>query len=51
MIDATLTPGNQMWCLATVATATTYSDEVQAIATTATTKRNTGPVWEQHQSE
>ena len=40
-----------MWCLAAVAAATIYSDEVQATATTATTKNNTVPVWEQHQSE
>ena len=40
-----------MWCLAAVAAAATYSDEVQATPTTSTTKNNTGPVWEQHQSE
>ena len=40
-----------MWCLAAVAAAKTNSDEVQATATTATTKNNTVPVWEQHQSE
>ena len=55
LIDATLTPGDQMWCLAVLmwclAAATTYSDEVQATTTTATTKNNTVPVWEQHQSE
>ena len=51
LIDATLTPGDQMWCLAAVVAATTYSDEVQATTTTATTKNNTVPVWEQHQSE
>ena len=45
LIDATLTPGDQMWSLAAVAAATTYSDEVQA-TTTATTKNNTVPVWE-----
>ena len=41
LIDATLTPGDQMWCLAAFAAATTYSDEVQTTATTATTKNNT----------
>ena len=51
VIDAALTAGDQIWCLAAVAAATTYSDEVQAIATTAATENNTGPVWEQHQSE
>ena len=40
-----------MWSLAAVVAAITYSDEVQAVTTTATTKNNTGPVWEQHQSE
>ena len=50
LIDATLTPGDQLWCLAVVIAAATYSDEVQA-ATTATTINNTVPVWEQHQSE
>ena len=35
-----------MWSLAAVVAATTYSDEVQATATTATTKNNTVPVWE-----
>ena len=30
LIDATLTPGDQMWCLVAIAAAaTTYSDEVQ----------------------
>ena len=29
-----------MWCLAVVAAAITYSDEVQAKTTTATTKNN-----------
>ena len=46
LIDATLTPGDQIWCLAAVVSAATYSDEVQA-----TTIDNTVPVWEQHQSE
>ena len=46
LVDATLTPGDQMWCLAVVAAATTYSDEVQAATTTATTKNNTVQVWE-----
>ena len=35
-----------MWCLAAVAAATNYWDEVQATATTATTKNNTVQVWE-----
>ena len=48
---ATLSPGDQMWCLDAVVTATTCSDEVQTTTTTATTKNNTVPVWEQHQSE
>ena len=51
LIDATLTPGDQIWCLAAVVAAATYSDEVQATTTTATTINNTVPVWEQHQSE
>ena len=46
LIDATLTPGDQMWSLAAVVTATTYSDEVQATTTTAATKNNIVPVWE-----
>ena len=46
LIDATLTPGDQTWCLAAVVVAANYSDEVQA-----TTINNTVPVWEQHQSE
>ena len=46
LIDATLTPGDQMWCLADVAAATTYSDEVQA-----TTKNNTVQALEKHHSE
>ena len=46
LIDATLTPGDQIWWLAAVVAAPTYSDEVQA-----TTINNTVPVWEQHQSE
>ena len=46
LVDATLTPGDQMWCLDVVAAATTYSDEVQAATTTATTKNNTVQVWE-----
>ena len=50
LIDATLTPEDQIWCLAAVVAAATYSDEVQA-TTTATTINNTVPVWEQHQSE
>ena len=50
LIDATITPGDQIWCLAAVVAAATYSDEVQA-TTTATTINNTVPVWEQHQSE
>ena len=37
--------GDQMWCLAVVAAATT-SDEVQATTTTAKTKNNTVQVWE-----
>ena len=37
---ATLSPGDQMWCLDAVVTATTCSDEVQTTATTATTKNN-----------
>ena len=40
-----------MWCLAAVAAATNYSDEVQATTTTATVKNNTVQVWEWHQSE
>ena len=40
-----------MWSLAAAVAAITYSDEVQAITTTATTKSNTVLVWEQHQSE
>ena len=51
LIDATLTPGDQMWSLAAAVAAITCSDEVQAITTTATTKNNTVLVWEQHQSE
>ena len=52
LIDATLTPRDQMWSLAAVVAATTYSDEVQATTTTSTTtKNNTVLVWEQHQSE
>ena len=35
-----------MWSLDAVVAATTYSDEVQATKTTATTKNNTVPVWE-----
>ena len=36
-----------MWCLAAaVAAATTYSDEVQATANTATTKNNIVQLWE-----
>ena len=35
-----------MWCLAAVAAATTYSDEVQATVTTVTTKSNTVQVWD-----
>ena len=35
-----------MWCLAAVAAATTYSDKVQATATTVTTKSNTVQVWD-----
>ena len=50
LIDATLIPGDQIWCLAAVVSVATYSDEVQA-TTTATTINNTVPVWEQHQSE
>ena len=50
LIDGTHTPGGQIWCLAAVVAAATYSDEVQA-TTTATTINNTVPVWEQHQSE
>ena len=46
MIDATLTPGDQMRCLAAVAAAATYSDEVQTTAFTATTKNNTVQVRE-----
>ena len=46
LIDATLTPGDQIWCLAAVVAAATYSDEVQATATTAATINNTVPVWE-----
>ena len=46
LIDATLTPGDQMWCLAAVTAATTYSDEVQATITTAATKNSTVQVWE-----
>ena len=47
LIDATLTPGDQIWCLAAaIATAATYSDEVQATATTATTINDTVSVWE-----
>ena len=43
LIDATLTPGDQVWSLAVVATAaaTTYSDEVYATAITTTTKDST----------
>ena len=45
LIDATLTPGDQMRSpAAAVAAATTYSVEVQATTTTATTKNNTVPV-------
>ena len=40
LINATLTPGDQIGCLPVVATATT-SDDVQATTTTATTKNNT----------
>ena len=40
-----------MWCLADVAAATTYSDEVQATTATATTKNNTVQAWEKHHSE
>ena len=46
LIDASRTPGDQMWCLAAVIAAATYSDEVQATATTATTKNNAVQVWE-----
>ena len=35
-----------MWCLAAVAAATSYSDEIQATTTPATTKNNTLHVWE-----
>ena len=38
LIDATLTPGDQIWCLAAAVAAATYSDEVQA--TTAATTIN-----------
>ena len=51
LIDATLTPGDQIWWLAAVVAPATYSDKVQATTTTATTINNTVPVWEQHQSE
>ena len=51
LIDATLTPGDQIWWLAAVVALATYSDKVQATTTTATTINNTVPVWEQHQSE
>ena len=44
LIDATLTPGDQMLSLAAAVAATTYSDEVQATATTAATKNNIVPV-------
>ena len=46
LIDATLTPGDQMWCPAAAVSATTYSDEVQATTTTATTKNNTVQEWD-----
>ena len=46
LIDATLTPGEQMWSLAAVVVAATYSDEVQATTTTAAIKNNIIPVWE-----
>ena len=49
VIDATLTPEDQIWSLAVDATAaaTTYSDEVQATTTiTATTKNNMVLLWE-----
>ena len=46
LIDATITTGDQMWCFAAVAAATTFSYEVQATATTAKTKNNTVQVWE-----
>ena len=36
MIDATLTPEDQIWCLAAVAAAKNYSDEGQATTSTAT---------------
>ena len=35
-----------MWCPAVVAAVITYSDEVQATTTTATTKNNTVQIWE-----
>ena len=43
LTDATLTLGDQVWCLAVVATAaaTTYSDDVQAATTTTTSKNST----------
>ena len=44
LINATLTPGDQTWCLAAVVAAATYSDEVQVTATTATTINNIVPV-------
>ena len=50
LIDAALTPRDQIWCVAAVVASATYSDKVQA-TTTATTINNTVPVWEQHQSE
>ena len=51
LIDATLTPGDQIWCLAAVVAAATYSDEGQATTTTSTTINDTVPVWQWHQSE
>ena len=51
MIGATLTVGDQMWCLPAVAAATTYLDEVQATTITAATKNNIVQVREWHQRE
>ena len=39
LIDATLTPGDQMWCLVAVVAATTYSDEVQVTKTATQAKK------------